>query len=126
MPTINPSTFGSLIFRFNNQWVRDISDNKRLLKNYKIKSDSNRQYSELRLEHLMRRASQLANMRQNLFLICIWAQHLGKPTGGKTDWDTYPVKSEAQAVALIWRDPYPVSNQNQYHPKFVRFMRWME
>lgn len=123
MPSINLSDFGDRLFRWDKG---GIFRNKSKLSWFKDQSATDPQYSELRLEHLMRRASALASIRQNLFLVCIWAQKLGTPQGGETEWNSYPILSEAQAVALAWRDPYPVANDNQYHPKFVRYMRWME
>jgi hypothetical protein len=118
---VNPSDFGNILFHFPNAGY-----NRSILNNFKNRSANWRQNSELRIEHLLRRSSQLASMRQNLFIVCIWSQQLGEPSGGRSDWNSYPVLSEAQAVALVWRDPYPVADADQRHPKFLRFMRWME
>ncbi len=104
-------------YNFPTDWVRS----------YKESYDPNRPewYSEIRIEHMMRRASALFHLRQNIFIVCIWAQTLGPPAAGNAeDWASYPITSEAQAVAMVWRDPYPDANGD--HPKFVRYMRWME
>ncbi len=97
--------------------------NRRILGEFKDESRTNPQYSELRISHLMRRVSALGTVRQNMFVVCVWTQVLGEGDG--ENWESYPVLAEAQAVVHIWRDPYPVSDEDQYHPKFIRFMRWM-
>ncbi|MFO8089356.1 MAG: hypothetical protein R6U13_05930 [Desulfatiglandaceae bacterium] len=78
--------------------------------------------SELRTEGPMRRHSALASVRGQVYTVLLWGQALGEGEG--EDWDSYPILAEAQAVAMVWRDPYP--NENGQHEKFVRFMRWFE
>jgi hypothetical protein len=93
----------------------------RKLSDFKSNSDVLR-YNELRFEDPMRRHSALAHVGGQVYTVLLWGQALGEGQG--TDWDSYPVLSEAQAVAMVWRDPYP--NERGEHRKFVRFMRWFE
>jgi len=100
-------------------------DTADVVEEYKPLQEANPEdYSEIRLEHAMRRVSALYHVRQSHYTVLLWAQTLGAGEDGSRHG--YEIKSEAQAVALVWRDPYPVSNQDQSHRKFVRFMRWME
>ena len=76
----------------------------------------------------MRRASHLSNHRQNKFIVCLWGQALNEE---RLDDGDFVIKAESQAVAYVWRDAYPASdnpgdNDYQFHRKFVRYMRWME
>ena len=82
------------------------------------------EFSELRLEHFMRRASAVYNLRSSLFIVCMWGQALGTEPQDTGDRYSFPVKAEAQAVALVWRDPYP--DEKGEHRKFIRYMRWLE
>jgi hypothetical protein len=66
-------------------------------------------------EGVMRNSGQLFSTRQNLFLVIVRGQALS-PSGGI-------VMGEAQAVALVWRDPYLVNGRNQTR---IRWIKWME
>ena len=123
---LNQSGVLSGQFRTASNVVVNLSDAGKKLYDAHLLSTKNRDpinLSELKLEDPMRRASQLFNIRQNAMIVCVWGQALSdeRDTNGK-----FIVKAEAQAVALVWRDPYPVSDKNQHHRKLVRYMRWLE
>ena len=66
-------------------------------------------------ESIIRNSLGLFSIRQNLFTIILAAQSLDSKTN---------VLAEQRAVALVWRDPYPDS-QN-HHDMFVRFFKWLD
>ena len=68
-------------------------------------------------ESFFRNTAGLVNMRQNYFLIILYAQ----ATKTVPMMPDKSVVSGARAIAEVWRDP--LANSEGIHPRFVRFYR---
>lgn len=68
----------------------------------------------LQKEAIIRNTSGLLSPRQNLFTILLAVQAYDS---------SGTVAAEQHAVALAWRDPYPLNATS--HPAFIRFFKWL-
>jgi len=66
-------------------------------------------------ESIVANSYRLLNPRENLFTVLLAAQ----VTAGSG------VLAEQRAVAVVWRDPYPDTNNGGRHPMLVRFFKWL-
>ncbi len=76
----------------------------------------------LQRKSLLRNSAGLLGVRQNLFTVIVLAQSAVDANRDEEIQET-EVLGEAKAVALVWRDPYPVNNT---HEAFVRYFRWLD
>jgi hypothetical protein len=77
-------------------------------------------FGELEREALIRNACELFTLRQQTYTIVIRADSFS-PFFGMTGVKKGSVLATAQAVAQVWRDPYPDPDGN--HPCFVQFFK---
>lgn len=70
----------------------------------------------------IRNTSMLMGTRQNIYTVVITAQAV-RDANNNGSVENDEVVGEQRAVAVVWRDPYPV---NSLHNTFVRFFRWLE
>lgn len=70
----------------------------------------------------IRNTSMLMGTRQNIYTIVITAQSV-RDANNNGNVENDEVVGEQRAVAVVWRDPYPV---NGLHNTFVRFFRWLD
>jgi hypothetical protein len=68
-------------------------------------------------EGLLRNSAQLLSPRQNLFLVIVRGRAMS--TSGNV------TMGEAQAIALVWRDPYRNAVTGNHQTR-IRWIRWME
>jgi hypothetical protein len=73
--------------------------------------------TELDREAIIRNSCELMGVRQNLFAILLAAQTALTPE------EYGPIRAEQQALAIVWRDPYPDASGR--HPCFVRWFTWL-
>jgi hypothetical protein len=73
--------------------------------------------TELDREAIIRNSCELVGVRQNLFAILLAAQTALTPE------EYGPIRAEQQALAIVWRDPYPDASGR--HPCFVRWFTWL-
>ncbi len=89
------------------------------------------QMTKIQREALMRHTADLFSPRQSVYTVLVAAQAIrrppNKPLADPVD-DAIEVVAEQRAVAVVWRDPYPVADPtypDHTHPQIVTFFKWL-
>jgi len=81
-----------------------------------------------RKESIIRNTYRLFNANQNLFVFVVVAQTINdQRTLGSWEPNYDQITSEKRAVAIVWRDPFPVVGSNPLrHQMFVRTFKFLD
>ena len=85
-------------------------------------------WQDTQRESVIANSYRLLSPRQNLFLVFVSAQS-ANDANKDNKIQNNEITAQQNAVALIWRDPYPPDPSqptNTKHPSFVRFFKWLE
>lgn len=80
---------------------------------------------ELQQESVLRNSGNLISPRQNMFIILVIGQAItdSNPRDGQVTVNNGEVRGEANAMALVWRDPYKVNGRNRYSIRWIKWWR---